>query len=156
MRNLLILITFCISISAFSADYRTGDAELDRWLVNIDFVNQKDPDQTIAKLSKEFNVDVELIMPWRSQYELSVAQITAAVVANQVLEGDLEATLKHFSKTPVKRYKQMFAEIGLPDFSDQFKQFRAAIAKRAPKKDLEAESRNIFNKDNELGKPKQN
>lgn len=148
MRTFFLLCLVSLSLSVSAIDYRTGDKALDRWLINIDFVAREQQQQAFERLCQEFKVNPELLGSWRDDYELSVAQMTAALVARKILDTDLEATLEQFSKTPVKKYQALLKELGMPEFSDQFKTFRQEIQRRAPEQDLEAESRNIFNEDN--------
>ncbi|NVJ49255.1 MAG: hypothetical protein HWE13_08075 [Gammaproteobacteria bacterium] len=155
MRTFFLLCLVSLSLSVSAIDYRTGDKALDRWLINIDFVAREQQQQAFERLCQEFKVNPELLGSWRDDYELSVAQMTAALVARKILDTDLEATLEQFSKTPVKKYQALLKELGMPEFSDQFKTFRQEIQRRAPEQDLEAESRNIFNEDNLIdAKPK--
>ena len=51
-----IILVSVISPLSFASNFNSGDKQIDRWLVNIDYVAREDQAQAIQPLAKQFKV----------------------------------------------------------------------------------------------------
>lgn len=139
------LIVICIiSPLSVASNFNSGDKQIDRWLVNIDYVARDDQAKAIQQLAKQFNASEQKVMRPRMNLELSVADLYAALAIEQATGADWDKIIESFRQHRSEGLAKILQLAGMPPHSDQFKQFKALVQQGAPKEDLEADSRNIF------------
>ncbi|PWK53746.1 hypothetical protein [Pleionea mediterranea] len=148
MKQLIFsFILLCLfSPLTFAANFNTGDKQIDRWLVNIDYVARKDQMQAVKELAKQFKVSEKKIMRSRMNLELSVADLYAVLAIEKATGDDWDKIIESFIQYRRQGLDEILKLAGMPPHSNEFKQFKALIQQGAPKEDLEADSRNIFKK----------
>ena len=139
-----IILVSVISPLSFASNFNSGDKQIDRWLVNIDYVAREDQAQAIQQLAKQFKVSEQKVLKPRMNLELSVADIYAALAIEQSTGAEWEKIIESFRQHRSQGLAKILQLAGMPPHSDEFKQFKALIKKGAPEDDLEADSRNIF------------
>ena len=124
--------------------YQTGDEQLDRWLVNIDFVAEQDINQYLTELAKKHQLEFGRLVLLRSEYEFSASEICSMIALHKATKRNFDDLIMIFNQYRNQKFDQLLKAAGAEKSTKPFADYRSLIENQAPKRDLEAESRNIF------------
>jgi hypothetical protein len=145
MKPFLILTCLLLSFALnASPNFKTGDQQIDRWLINIDYVAREDNAKAIRSIARRFGVKAETLSMMRADREYSVAEVYALCAIAEALQLDIEKVEQSYRDYNPKKFQEFLKVAGMPPYSDQFKQFKQRIQQGAPEEDLEANKNNIF------------
>ncbi|NVJ60708.1 MAG: hypothetical protein HWE27_09960 [Gammaproteobacteria bacterium] len=140
LRILLISLILGLPGVSFGADFKTGDEQLNRWLINIDFVAQgKDRMKVVESIANQYSTNAEQLGILQENYEFSPGQLHVLLATFQVTEKDWSDLIAEFIRHDPTRYEKFLAAVGISSSSDNLKQFKSLIAKSAPEGDPEAD-----------------
>lgn len=139
----VLLLTFCFTAHAKDT-FKSGDKQVDRWLVNINFVARDNWLEAIKSQAKSFSVKEEQLVETYEMLELSPADFYVALSIQQITGEKWDDIVDRMMKYQASGVAKVLEVSGIPPHSKQFEQFRQFIQKGAPERDLEAEHNNIF------------
>ncbi len=137
-----------LSIAFFSLAYaneiKSGDQQLDRWLVNIDFVHQDNRTEAIEKLAKRFKIKSSVLFETNDHLELGVADLTLVLAIEKVTMTEYGNIVEAFRRYRASGVKAVLQNLGVEPTSLSFTEIKSIIQTHAPEGDPEADSRNRF------------
>jgi hypothetical protein len=145
MKYVIILLSLLLSGSLYAGpNFKSGDHQIDRWLVNIDYVAQDDNAKAVRSIAKRFGIKEETLSLLRADWEYSVAELYALCAIAEALGLELDKVEKSYRDYSPDQLEAFLKVAGMPPYSDQFKQFKQRVQQGAPQEDLEANKNNIF------------
>ncbi len=139
----LFLLTLCFSALAKDT-FKSGDKQVDRWLVNINFVARDNWLEAIKSQAQSFNVKEERLIETYEILELSPADFYVALSIQQITGEKWDDIVDRMMKYQASGVAKVLEVSGIPTHSKEFNQFKKLIQQGAPERDLEAEHNNIF------------
>jgi hypothetical protein len=126
-----------------AASPNSGDKELDRWLVNIDFVTL-DAIAEIKKMAKRYKIQQKLLTDARDNYEFTIADLHLAGAIYAHAKIDWNIIIKAFANSRSEGVNKIFRYLSIRPKTEEYAAIKSAIKRAAPKGDPEADSRNPF------------
>lgn len=147
MKHLTLVIALLITASAHAGPrFKSGDQQIDRWLINIDYVAQDSFDKSIQSVANRFGIKQSRLLEVQAAMEYSIAELYLMCAMAESLGLSLDAVEESYRDYSPKKLHQFLKDSGMPAHSEQFKTFKKRVEQGAPKEDLEADKNNIFKK----------
>ncbi len=140
----LFALTMLVSTTAVAEKFNSGDKQIDRWLINIEFVSADKAEEKIKKMSEKFQFDEAKLLELHYELEWSVADLYAGMALKKVSQLSWEEIHLNFNRHRAEGWAAILESLKVDKNSQTFVQFKSLVGEGAPKEDLEADSRNVF------------
>lgn len=147
MKYLTLTIALLFSALLYAGPrFSSGDTQIDRWLINIDYVAQDNFDESIQSVANRFGIKQSRLLDIQADMEYSIAELYMMCAIAESLGMDLGAIEKSYRNYSPKKLHQFLKDSGMPQQSSQFKTFKQLVQQGAPEDDVEKDKNNIFKK----------